>query len=248
MPNDTALLPRQLLFLWHLAASGGTAFLKDLGKTAIDASERKEIVSSGLLEEIKEKIRPPQGRSQSLIKLTLTDSGWLCLSERMESPVFLRSSSTGEVLQKLLRCLSAYVKDEGLSLGSLFLAQFQKAQEMEPEAETGIPMPQGGLADRTAPLALAPLPPLTAQALLERLKGLAQTLMVADSYILISSLREELKEYRPEELDQALRDLQTDGALVLYNFDDPGKITPSVAKGALTVAGQTRHYLIPQWS
>lgn len=108
------LKPNQRLLLLTLMARGGTAPNKELtGIVALDAPDRKALVSQGLL------IQGPRLRGGSF-ELELTDGGWSAARKDFAAPAPSRSSSAAKTLYAVLARLGAYMKAQDLSAAHVF--------------------------------------------------------------------------------------------------------------------------------
>jgi hypothetical protein len=108
--NDQ-LSPREQLFLWRLAATGGGDWLKEI-KPDIK-KDRQRLKDASLIEE--EKRKPASGGRSRPLYITLTDRGWAWLSDHFEAELPPRANAA-ETLRRLLARLKDYLDVKQLSL------------------------------------------------------------------------------------------------------------------------------------
>ncbi|MDR1395598.1 MAG: hypothetical protein LBK52_05465, partial [Deltaproteobacteria bacterium] len=94
----TQVKPLELLFLWSLAASGSSGWLKEI-KPKLEAPPRRSLKSLGLIEE--NYLPHPVSRARSLL-VSLTESGWQFLADNMNQPLSSRSPAGTLILGQFL--------------------------------------------------------------------------------------------------------------------------------------------------
>ncbi|MDR1046004.1 MAG: hypothetical protein LBP33_13000 [Candidatus Adiutrix sp.] len=221
------LLPAlKMLYLWNLAVTDGSEWLKDL-KPALALKDRKMLAGLGLIEEGKEP-RPGGKRTVRAVRVSLTDKGWLYIQEHSEARVNARSYTAGEVLQKLLARLSRYMAVNDVHLAEILAANPAGAEKSASEN---------------------PVSPVTGTSLEEvRRRILRHWVELAEpgGSVRLAALRARLTDLKREVLDQALLALAGDRFLSLYPFDDPLAVTVEDARSSLTVAGRAMHLVVLQ--
>ena len=91
----------QGLYLWSLLSEGGSGLL-DI-KPKMEAKQRKQLVTAGLIEENKEKTKDPKSkRTVTRMRITLTDKGWAYLEENHLAPINAKSHAAPDILQNLV--------------------------------------------------------------------------------------------------------------------------------------------------
>lgn len=191
-------------------------------QTGVDASSRKELEKSGLIESEK------QGRVN---RVSLTEKGWAWAADNLVSPVS-RSQNAARVLEGVLARLGPFLEHHSLSLAELVM---DKSSARSKVSEQSI-----GENDVTRPLRTNQSP----RDLGSRLLAKALALGGGPGHrVRLSDLRRALGDVSRSELDRLLLELQEQEKLVLYRIDDPADIQPDDEAAALMVAGNVRHIL-----
>jgi hypothetical protein len=147
----------------------------------------------------------------------LGERGWSWIGEHMD-PDFPPRSNVVPLLKLLLNRLDAYMKATGTPLSAIMSPQLTPGPSPAPEPE-----PAGDLTD----------------AIRQAYLGLAGGRW--NTRVRIADLRGALPDVARGTLDEELRRLQQNGALVLYSIDDPRDIGPQDQAAAVDVAGAQRH-------
>ncbi len=204
----------QRLFLWTLAISPqGNSRLKDMRLKLRTASQRKQLVSLGLIR--------TSGRP---MVVELTDAGWEWCQDNLTTPLEGRSSTTGVVLQGLLKSLASYfqAQDHTVSIGHLI----QQADALEVR---DVAQPH-----RTIESAI--------ESACLKLGGNRANVRVR-----LGDLRPLLAEFSPASVDQALLAMELSGRLTAMRLDNPDEISEADrAAVLLTPSGSENHILYLQ--
>ncbi|MFG1348842.1 hypothetical protein [Xanthobacter autotrophicus] len=108
------LKPNQRLLLLTLMARGGSAVNRDLGGiVALEAADRKALVSQGLL------IQGPR-LPRGSFELELTDGGWSAAWKDFSAPAPSPSSAAAKTLYAVLARLGTYMEAQALSAAHVF--------------------------------------------------------------------------------------------------------------------------------
>lgn len=205
--------PIGLLCMWLLVTRGGDALLRDI-RPECKAEYRRPLVARGLIEEAQE------GRTK---RLSLTDAGWHYVATHMDAPV--KSMSAGmlsNVLQGVLAMLLRHMTEKEYSFAEMFAPASASAI---PAGET----PDGRKASASG------------DGLWGRLSRSWSQWQQADEGISLETLRSAFSEVSRDDLDNALREWQRQGRIVIYPYDDGERITPEVKAAALSVNGRDLH-------
>ncbi len=113
----------QTLFLWALLFNhGGEGWLGDI-KPALKSPSvrrRKELEENGLI---------TVEKRQNRLFVTLTEAGWSWANGHLDSPVSKRATTSGLVLENVLRRVKAYLLSKGGSLAELMTSR----DDLQPE-------------------------------------------------------------------------------------------------------------------
>lgn len=208
------LKPNQALFIWKLLTA--------------ETAEEREPQKSKAKPDLKKDLAPllaqgyvtveKRGRAQHLL---LTDKAW-AWAERTGDVRLMKSNSKvgAEALEGLLHRLIPFLDEKQFPLASIFIPA---------------PIPEPDPGSTTKGLDLGTLTLLIEQACL-RLTGGRRKERVS-----LAALRAKLVTVPRAELDEALRQLQRDGKLVLFREDNTAALTPADHDAALVVGDSPRH-------
>jgi hypothetical protein len=115
------------------------------------------------------------------------------------------------------------------------------APKWEPKAEAMAPKGEPK-AEGKAP-SKEPRTDLTPDKLIRMIKAMPPINYMDSGGLRISVIKNSFPEYAHMAIDQALLDLEKMGIIVIYNFDDPTKITRADKEFGLVRSGVTRHYI-----
>lgn len=238
---DTELNEKQRLLLWRLAVAGGEMWLSDIADGLKKAPNRKELIRQELISEAKQRRQRAGKKTTHQLVVTLEDRGWAWLSDHMERPIW-KSISASEVLQNLLLQLQGYLSRNRLVLAELFASSsvLEHAEGEHAQTVDGKKQPAASGATANTPRERSPLP------VSEQLVSAYARLAGNESFarVRLADLRGELASISREELDAALQQLVSDGAIILNRLDDPREITAADRDAMLhTVLGDPRHIM-----
>ncbi|MDR2200424.1 MAG: hypothetical protein LBR53_13440 [Deltaproteobacteria bacterium] len=146
-------------------------------------------------------------------ELKLTENGWKYLENNLSFPLKSGSKSVAVIFSRLLENISANVKSKNISFVDIFTKT-----------------PNG----------------LTPEKLLEKIRMISndhKSLFMPGGGLRISTLVKFLPGASSENIRFCLLELQKQGHLVLYRFDNPGMLTDEDRKALILVAGEPRHYM-----
>ncbi|MDR3203369.1 MAG: hypothetical protein LBV23_01300 [Deltaproteobacteria bacterium] len=211
-----------LLSLWSILAGGGTRW-NCLVKPVISPKSRKFLQQKGLIEVLKH--RPSAEEFEVLKKEGLAKAN--SASPRLK--IFLTEKGR-RYLSENLSGQPFGRSPAATTILNWLLSSLDRArsQGVEVFKFLGLPTPQPSKSDSE---------------LLTFLKSLEPFRFMPGGSLRLAALRSLLPDWRPKDLDWALLELQKQGKLVLYAFDDPDRIGPDDERAALRVGGVVRHHL-----
>ncbi|MDR1166181.1 MAG: hypothetical protein LBO66_10045 [Deltaproteobacteria bacterium] len=223
---DQNLKSVELLLLWDLLSRGEGEFLLKLVSPRYSKQNRDSLKRLGLIAESQEKeVRDGKSAGRPKTWVKLTDKGWRYLEENMSAPIETRSPAVGAIMGRVLALLSQYMLQERVPISRVF----------------GPPPP-------VPPFPVPPPPPdgdepKDARTLLSLARAFPLEKRMDGGGIRLATLRQAYPRLARASLDHWLLELQSQGALVLYRFDDPTLVTPADEDAALRVNSNPRHYL-----
>ncbi|MDR1607671.1 MAG: hypothetical protein LBT38_04595 [Deltaproteobacteria bacterium] len=210
------LKPLSHLYLWRLASNNSVGWLKDL-KPALTPSDRKILLSQGLIEE--NLAKPDRPKARPAKQISLTEKGWDYLATNVSAPVNARSYCGSEIFGEFLVHLAKFLHDRSLTLSDIFIA---------------------GSGPTTSPDPIDPT--LTVKERLDSLRqGAAFPLL-----IFLKDFRASLPpSLSADQATKALLELNAQGYLKLKSLsDDPSAYNQDDEKAAIMLAGTPRHVIV----
>ncbi|MGE0755761.1 MAG: hypothetical protein AB7F89_00685 [Pirellulaceae bacterium] len=240
---ETAISPKQTLFLWRLLVEPDGIYLKDLNKKPdLSSTERNQLISAGLIEVAK---RSPGPKSRASNFAILTEKGWSWAETHLDAPLPAQGSAGLTVLGLLLKRLKPQVDAGHLSLAGLLTPPTGIPAPTGTEAPAGTLAPTG----TPAPHVESPesAPGLIADEFKRRLYAACAQIVGDGVYgqrVRLADLRAQLADVPRPQLDHVLQELEQSQLAVLYPLDDPREIRPEDEEAALpNSSGADRHVL-----
>ncbi|MDR1309812.1 MAG: hypothetical protein LBL95_07955 [Deltaproteobacteria bacterium] len=241
---DPSLSNRNRTQLWWIHVSKGAEWSELVKPGFSNAGERDLMIEAGLLTLSKEipeaadrkrfkapkptaaspKGPSPRSKPRPRYRLALTPKGREYLWGHLPEPGSRDTHNIGPILNFVLEALGK------VKAGQMELAEALGLGPQDPGA--GVPGERQG-----------PDKPHGPGELLGHIKGLGPAQFMAGGGLRLCVLRRSLPGWTNDSIDQVLLGLERDGAIVLYHFDDPSRITAEDKEAALHVAGHSRHYL-----
>lgn len=196
-------------------------------KPELTLVERAALIDDGYLT-----LRPGEKGAQHLV---LTDKAWdWAASANSVSLLKSRSAVGAEVLEALLNRLLPNLKTQGVALAEVLRPTSASASRpgvVEPQAspKNGSPVPLVEAPKRQRAEVLAAVHSLAAHS--------------KTGAVRLAHLRAELSSLERTDVDNALRALRDEGALVLFQDDDRASLTAADHQAAL-IEANTPHHLI----
>ncbi|MDR0548873.1 MAG: hypothetical protein LBI10_05615 [Deltaproteobacteria bacterium] len=213
------LKPIYILFLWNLATSGGSIWLKDNLLSSVKAKDRKILQNLKLIFESQDK-DPAVPKAKAKTRIQLAEAGWGYLADHMSSPINSRSPYSSVIFSQFLGRISLFLESRSLKLADIFSPP---------------PLPEP---DEVMTKALA-LPLVR-----ERLEAIRATSYNPVAGLRLAELRPQLTTIPRDILDESLIELQNQGYLTLHDLSDyPGQLTEADKKAALYLSGHPRHLI-----
>lgn len=214
----------QRLLLWMLATKPDGEWLKDLPSHIVEKSKRDPLIRAGLIEEEKKRLEIPGKRATKPLFLTLSDAGWLWLSEHLTLDVS-RSNYAADVLNSFLKMLKTHLDQHQVALADFV---------------SGAELPEENAAEQRAFEDAAADPASLADRIRDTYRRLSGN--VSNARVRLADLRRELSDVPRAGLDEQLQEMEREGGLVLNRMDDPREIAADdeTAK-ILTPLGDPRH-------
>ncbi|WP_454914913.1 hypothetical protein [Xanthobacter sediminis] len=218
-PPETVEQEREaLLFLALLGRKDGGAFQKDLVPEPTPAL-RQPLERKGLVRRVR------RGRSNWI---EVTDKGWDWAGTHLAAVLPEDAPGAGAVLRLWLSRLQDFLGARSLTLADL-LAPAEATAEVSAAPPASGPTPH--------PAAAADLPARIRTAYLAVTGGRLAT------RALLKDIRPRLPDVPREVLDETLKQLQRDQAVILYRLDNSVELTEADHAAALHIAGEPRHIL-----
>jgi hypothetical protein len=209
-----ALSEMQTLILWALLVqTGGGGFQKDV-RPEVKKPDREALVRAGLIAVQK------RGRG---FWLEATDKGWSWAAEHLDANLPKRSTAGSAVLQAWLTRLKAFMASRDLVLADVLGAQQRAKTPTESPAR-------------------APIDYVTLRARIRR-AYLDIAGAKLNTRVLLSDLRERLKDIDRASLDEALGRMHLEEGTTLSGLNNPQEITPAIRDGGLTFKGEPMYVL-----
>lgn len=216
--SQKKLTEMQTLILWALLAKGGEGFQKDIKPEATKA-DRKALEREGNIRSEK------RGRS---IWLEATDTGWRWAAENLEADLPKRSTAGTLVLQDWLTLLKVFMVARNVTLADIL--------GPEPKIKPGAPR-DGAAANPSVEPDYAVLRDRVRKAYLELTGG------NLNKNVLLSDLREKLKDIDRAMLDAVLKRMHLEGGTSLKGLENPRDITPEIRDAEISFSGDPMHVL-----
>lgn len=216
--SQKKLTEMQTLILWALLAKGGEGFQKDIKPKATKA-DRKALEKEGNIRSEK------RGRS---IWLEATDTGWRWAAENLGADLPKRSTAGTLVLQDWLTLLKVFMVARNVTLADILGPQ--------PKIKPGAPR-DGTAANRSEQSDYAVLRGRVRRAYLELTGG------NLNKSVLLSDLRENLKDIDRPTLDAVLKRMHLEGGTSLKGLENPRDITSEIRDAEISFSGDPMHVL-----
>jgi hypothetical protein len=257
--------PKQRLLLWKLVAAGGSEWQPHFANY-LRAKEREALVKVGYVKPVKKNPTPEEqakwfypktakkkGKArgkpaQKNIKrreaIKQKETTLLCITEKGKE--YLLNTYTDDFnlhprmgVCHLIPTLSLILKGlKASSHGEELMSQILGLTQAPASARPGA----GSKATEDGPSNQAPTE-LTPESLLRMIATIHPSNFMASGGLRISVIKNNLPYYAHKDIDQALLALEKKGAIVIYHFDDPTRISQADRELGLVKAGVTRHYI-----
>jgi hypothetical protein len=190
------LKPKQKVLILDLMSRGGEDFLNNLQSIPYEFKEhRKPLIEEGILfEEKRKKVVDGKEKGGLLVKLSLTDKGWLLLQDLKDLPDLSQIKSYDQIKARIIQGVLSYISANNISFSQIFAKNI------------GTDVNQ-----------------FDANTLLKTILSLDKNLFMASGGLRLSVLRKELINEPRDLLDKLLLELQTLDRIVLYRFDTPAR-------------------------
>jgi len=209
-----ALSEMQTLILWALLVqTGGGGLQKDI-RPEVKKPDREALVRAGLIAAQK------RGRG---FWLEATDKGWSWAAEHLDADLPKRSTAGSAILQAWLTRLKAFMASRELVLADVLGAQQRAKTPTESPSR-------------------APIDYVTLRARIRR-AYLDVAGAKLNTRVLLSDLRERLKDIDRASLDEALGRMHLEDGTTLSGLNNPQEITPAIRDGGLTFKGEPMYVL-----
>ncbi len=209
-----ALSEMQTLILWALLVqTGGGAFQKDI-RPEVKKADREALVRAGLIAAEK------RGRG---FWLEATDKGWSWAAEHLDADLPKRSTAGSAILRAWLTRLKAFMASRNLVIADVLGAQQRSKTPIETPSR--------------APIDYATLRARIRRAYLDVAGAKLNT------RVLLSDLRERLKDVDRALLNEALGRMHLEEGTTLSGLNNPQEITPAIRDGGLTFKGEPMYVL-----
>jgi hypothetical protein len=209
-----ALSEMQTLILWALLVrTDGGDFQKNI-RPEVKKADRQALVKAGLIAVEK------RGRGYWL---EATDTGWSWAANHLDANLPKRSTAGSAILQAWLTRLKAFMASRALVLADVLGAQ----QQIKTQTESESP----------APADFSTLRARIRRAYLEIAGNKLNT------RVLLSDLREKLKDIDRTTLNDALGRMHLEEGTTLSGLNNPQEITPAIRDGGLTFKGEPMYVL-----
>ncbi len=217
---------KQVLCLWWLLSVQGAAFVDSI-RPILSPTDRRSLQDAGLIRSERRNRPSKSGRLTPALFVELTDAGWQWADQHLDAEFSTGSPATAPILKCFLSLLKKHLAASQLTVGE-FVTAF--AQQAEPSAEPEI--------------INAPRDTEAASATSDVLEAIAQKSQQGATRLHLADLRMALAHRSRDSVDDALRQLEADGQIVLYPLDNPQEIRAADSQAAiLNAVGQPRHIL-----
>jgi hypothetical protein len=209
-----ALNEMQTLILWALLVrTGGGDLQKDI-KPEVKKADRQALVSAGLIAVER------RGRGYWL---EVTDKGWSWAANHLDANLPKRSTAGSLILQAWLTRLKAFMVSRDLVLADVLGAQQQRKTPTESGSRA----------------------PIDYQTLRERIRSAYLDIAgnKLNTRVLLSDLREKLKDVDRASIDEALGRMHLEEGTTLSGLNNPQEVTPVIRGGGLTFKGEPMYVL-----
>lgn len=220
--------PKQALLLWRLITGENREEREPLlskARPSLAPKERKPLVDNGF-------IRLEQRKGKRGKYLVLTDTTWAWAANCLDVEILKSPSGVGaEALQGLLRRLLPFLKQNDISLASLFM-------------DVSTPASTHTRVSKSASQSKGPVPATSDEhSLPNRIEAACLSLSGGErkARVRLTALRERLSSIERDVLDRALLELQDRRRLVLYRDDNTAALTDEDRAAALYVGDEPRH-------
>lgn len=231
---ETELNEKQRLLLWRLATAGGSEWLGDIAVGLSTKPIREGLIRSRLISEGKQTRKVPDKRTTHALRLTLEDRGWAWLADHMDLPIW-KSNAAAEVLAGLLGQLREYCRRNEVALGEVFSSPV----ESTPPSDSGAPVLETGA---TTDVSVGPARTSVRDQIVAAYAQLAGNR--SNARVRLADLRRRLAGLTRAEVDASLRQLVSDGSVVLNRLDNPIEITTDDEAAMIRNSlGEPRHIL-----
>ena len=202
------------LILWALLVRDAAAGFQNELKPEPEKADREALQNAGLIRFDK------KGRRYWL---EVTDKGWAWAAEHLDADLPERSTAGSAILQAWLTRLKVFMANHDVVLADVLYPQrAAETPTMLPKRE---PIDYGTLRGRI------------------RNAYLAITGTKLNTRVLLSDLRERLKDIDRASLDEALGRMHLEDGTTLSGLNNPQEITPVIRDAALTFKGEPMYVL-----
>ena len=209
-----ALSEMQNLILWALLVqTGGGGFQKDI-RPEVKKADREALVRAGLIAAEK------RGRG---FWLEATDKGWSWAAEHLDADLPKRSTAGSAILQAWLTRLKAFMASRDLVLADVLGSQKRAKRPTECPPRSHVDYMTLRTRIRRAYLDIAGAK--------------------LNTSVLLSDLREKLKDIDRASLDEALGQMHLEEGTTLSGLNNPQEVTSAIRDGGLTFKGEPMYVL-----
>ncbi|MDR1085494.1 MAG: hypothetical protein LBP22_11745 [Deltaproteobacteria bacterium] len=214
----TELRPFCLLYLWALASKDQSREWLSAMRPALKPAERKQLKTIGLINEVKES-KISKAKKVHVTRIYLTDRGFEYLAGHSAASLDTRTYEGTKILGQFLARLGPFLRAQKVTLQEFF-------GSAEPEARNLTPPEVLDLVKKE----------------LENCRARSHDLNLG---LKIAQFKQRLPQAPDRLLEEALKELLSQGYLDLYTLnDDPGSLTESDRENEILIAGRPRHVII----
>jgi hypothetical protein len=230
----------EVLLLWAILGEGGgnevsRSTLDNKGMLPNDDKAAREgLVARGLIRAERRTSRNEEGRSTNGYWLSVTDAGRGWAEENLAA-VPAKSQAAAPTLQAWLKRLSIFLHERNITIAQ-FLGQ-QLGANREANRDTRITPPVPSYARPSPAREYGALRARIREAYLEVTGGRLNT------RVLLSDLREKLKDIDRAPLDEALGRIHLEEGTTLSGLNNPQEITPIIREGGLEFKGEPMYVI-----
>jgi hypothetical protein len=212
------LTEMQTLILWALLAkTGGGGFQKDI-RPEVKKLDREALVRAGLI------TREKRGRSG--LWLEITDKGWAWAADHLGADLPKRSTAGSAILRDWLTRLKAFMEARGLVLADILGSQQPIADVSNQQLAKSPPH---------APVDYETVRRRIRKAYLEVTGGRLNT------RVLLSDIREKLKDIERSTLDEAFKRMHLEEGTTLSGLNNPQEVTQAIRDAGLSFKGESMY-------